>query len=262
MGSFYTRVIRVQGGMLLAGALALGLGSGCVTLDQQFSQKSHAEGARLYNAGDYDGAAGAYTNATKKEPRDYKAYYYLGCSYDATKAWEKAIHAYKTSLDVMALTFQGQHDQDFRLKVLDGLSQSIARSDTRQVELDLAERQSRTKHEAEPYFLVAKIYRYSGDADLAVENYNKANLMDPENVAYVRELGLYFEQIGQQQKAEPALRRAYSLGAHDEQVTAAMRRIGVIPGPAIKPQAQLVQPVVPQGPIPEVKLSGASTTSN
>src|SRR5262249_18056012 len=155
-------------------------------------------------------------------------------------------------LDVMALTFAGQHDEAFRLKVLDGLAQSIARSDTRQVELDLAERVSRTKHEAEPYFIVAKIYRYSGDADLAVQNYNKANLMEPDNVAYIRELGLYFEQLGQAQSAEPALRRAYSLGAHDDQVTAAMRRIGVIPGPAIKPQAQLEQPVIPQGPLPEV----------
>ena len=58
----------------------------------------------------------------KAEPRDYKAYYYLACSYDAQGDSEKAIHAYKTSLDVMALTFAGQHDGDFRQKVLDGLT--------------------------------------------------------------------------------------------------------------------------------------------
>ena len=239
-------------GIVLAGAI--GLVGGCVSLDQHFSQKSHVEGNRLYAAGDYDGAAGAYRNAVKAEPRDYKAYYYLGCSYDAQNDSEKAIHAYKTSLDVMSLTFAGQHDGEFRQKVLDALARSIARGPGRQTELDLAEKEARTKHEAEPYFLVAKIYRYSGDADMAVENYNKAALMDPNDVHVIRELGLYYEQLGQAQRAEPALRRAYALGATDNEVTGAMRRLGIIPGPAIKAQRDLAQPVMPNGPIPDVQI--------
>jgi tetratricopeptide (TPR) repeat protein len=245
-----SNITRWTGMMVVAGALGLA-GTGCVTLDQHFSQKSHVEGARLYNVGDYDGAAGAYQNAIKAEPRDYKAYYSLACCYDAQKDYEKAIHAYRTSLDVMALTFAGQHDGDFRLKVLDGLAKSIAHGATHQTELDLAEKDARTKHEAEPYFLVAKIYRYSGDADSAVENYNKAAMMEPDNVHIIRELGLYFEQLGQMQRAEPALRRAYALGADDAEMTAAMRRLGIIPGPAIKAKKDLVQPVMPQGPIPD-----------
>lgn len=254
-------VVRWTKTAAVVGALALA-GTGCVTLDQQFSTKSHLEGARLYNAGDYDGAAGAYRNAVKAEPRDYKAYFYLGCSYDARKDYEKAIHAYRTSLDVMSLTFAGQHDEDFRLKVLDALARSIAHGATHQSELDLAEKDARTKHEAEPYFLVAKIYRYSGDADLAVENYNKAALMDRENVHIIRELGLYFEQLGQAQRAEPALRRAYALGATDKETTDAMRRLGIVPGPAIKAQKDLVQPVIPQGPIPEVTLPKLSSSDS
>ncbi|HZZ42951.1 MAG TPA: tetratricopeptide repeat protein [Tepidisphaeraceae bacterium] len=249
-------MIRLLRTFSVVGLMSLA-GTGCVTLDQHFSQKSHVEGARLYNAGDYEGAAGAYLNALKAEPRDYKAYYSLACCYDAEKDYEKAIHAYRTSLDVMALTFAGQHDGDFRLKVLDGLAQSIAHGATHQTELDLAEKEARTKHEAEPYFLVAKIYRYSGDADSAVENYNKAVLMDPDNVAYIRELALYYEQLGQTQRAEPALRRAYGMGADDAQMKAALRRLAIIPGPAIKPQKDLVQPVMPQGPIPDVVAPAA-----
>lgn len=237
--------------IVVAGGLAF---SGCVSLDQHFSQKSHVEGNRLYAAGDYDGAAGAYRNAVKAEPRDYKAYYYLACSYDAQKDSEKAIHAYKTSLEVMSLTFAGQHDGDFRQKVLDALARSIARGPGRQTELDLAEKQARTRHEAEPYFLLGKIYRYSGDADLAVDNYNKAAMMDREDVNIIRELALYYEQLGQAQRAEPALRRAYALGATDTEVTTAMRRLGIIPGPAIKSQKDLIQPIMPPGPLPEVTL--------
>jgi tetratricopeptide (TPR) repeat protein len=234
-------------------------GTGCVSLDQHFSQTAHQTGNKLYNAGDYDGAAGAYQNAIKAEPRDYKAYYYLGCSHAAQKDWEKAIHDYRTSLDVMSLTFAGQHDGDFRLKVVDGLAQAIARgTNTHQAELDAAEKDARTRHEAEPYFLVAKIYRYSGDADSAVENYNKATLMDPQNVAYIRELALYFEQLGQVQRAEPALRRAYALGATDKEVQAAMRRVGIIPGPALKAQKDLAQPVLPEVTMPKLTSSDSA----
>lgn len=244
---------------VVAGLFAFA-GTGCVTLDQHFSQKSHVEGARLYNAGDYDGAAGAYLYAIKAEPRDYKAYYYLACCYDAQKDYEKSIHDYKTSLDVMSLTFAGQHDEQFRLKVLDALAQSIVRGATHQTELDLAEKEARTKHQAEPYFLVAKIYRYAGDADSAVENYNKAALMDPNDVNIIRELALYYEQLGQAQRAEPALRRAYALGANDTQVENAMRRLNIIPGPAIKEQKDLTQPIIPQGPLPEVSLPKLSSS--
>lgn len=261
MTSLIPGIVRWTKMAAVVGALALA-GTGCVSLDQQFSQKSHLEGARLYNAGDYDGAAGSYRNAVKAEPRDYKAYYYLGCSYDAQKDYEKSIHAYKTSLDVMSLTFAGQHDEDFRLRVLDSLAKSIAHGATHQTELDLAEKQARTKHEAEPYYLVAKIYRYSGDADSAVENYNKAAMMDRENVHIIRELALYFEQLGQAQRAEPALRRAYALGATDKETTDAMRRLGIIPGPAIKAQKDLTQPVIPQGPLPEVTLPKLSASEN
>jgi tetratricopeptide (TPR) repeat protein len=258
MTSLIPGIVRWTATATVLGALALA-GTGCA-LDQHFSQTAHVEGARLYNAGDYDGAAGAYRNAVKAEPRDYKAYYYLGCSYDAQRDNEKAIHAYRTALDVMSLTFKGQHDGDFRQKVLDSLARSIARGPTRQTELDLSEQQARTKHEAEPYYLVAKIYRYSGDADKAVENYNKANLMDPNDVNIIRELGLYYEQLGQAQRAEPALRRAYALGATDKETTDAMRRLGIIPGPAIKAQKDLAQPVIPPGPLPEVTLPKLSSS--
>jgi Flp pilus assembly protein TadD len=257
MTNLVSGIVRLTQVAVVAGAFAA---TGCVALDQKFSQKSHVEGARLYNAGEFDAAAGAYRNAIKTEPRDYKAYYYLACSYDAQKDFEKAIHAYKTSLDIMKLTFAGRQDDDFRMRVLDGLARSVARGTSHQVELDVAEKDARTRHEAEPYYLVAKIYRYSGDADSAVENYNKAAMLAPDNVDIIRELGLYFEQLGQAQRAEPALRRAYALGASDAEVTGAMRRLGIIPGPAIRAQKDLVQPVMPQGPLPDVTLPRLTTS--
>ena len=51
------------------------------------------------------------------------------------------------------------------------------------------------------------------------------------------------------------LRRAYAINPNDEQVAAALRRIGVVPGPSLKDRNALATPPVPLGPIPEVDWS-------
>ena len=49
------------------------------------------------------------------------------------------------------------------------------------------------------------------------------------------------------------LRRAYRLNTQDEEVAAALLRLGVVPGPAILSATELSKPKVPLGPIPQVK---------
>ncbi|MBV8782448.1 MAG: hypothetical protein JO353_13715, partial [Phycisphaerae bacterium] len=55
---------------------------------------------------------------------------------------------------------------------------------------------------------------------------------------------------------------AYALNSTDNQVNAALRRIGIIPGPSIMDQDALAKPLLPRGPLPEVDLGKVFTGSN
>jgi Tfp pilus assembly protein PilF len=246
----YTRFI--VGSFLIAG-MFLSIG-GCADV-VTYAKDSRREGVKYYNAGAYTDAAGAFRNAIRQEPRDYKSHYYLGASYEQLHQYQQAIQAYKSSLDVMDTTLAGKNDPDFRSRVMDGLASAISKSDERDVEMNKIETAARTNATGENYLLLAKVYRYSGDADLAVDAYNRAMLLDPNDINIAKEYGLYLEQLGQPTRAEVPLRRAYAIDPTDTQVAAALRRIGVVPGPAIKSEDQLAKPALPNGPIPDVDWS-------
>ena len=79
-----------------------------------------------------------------------------------------------------------------------------------------------------------------------------------DSVKYIR---LYLEQLGQTKRADGELRRAYTLNSKDEEVAAALRRLGVVPGPSLKGEDGLEKPVLPLGPLPEVDLTTSSKQS-
>ncbi len=60
----------------------------------------------------------------------------------------------------------------------------------------------------------------------------------PKDFTLLKEYGLYLEQLGQNQKAETVLRQAYSRDSQDDQVNAALRRVGVVPGPSVRTESQ------------------------
>ncbi len=213
------------------------------------------KGIALYKQGEYADAAGSFRNAIREDPRDYQSHYYLGASYAGLGQTQQAIQAYKSCLDVMKTTLAGQEAHAFKLQVLDALAQSIAKSTNRNEELDILQKHAVASQSAQDYQVMAKISRYSGDADTAIDNYNRAALLDPKDFDVAKEYGLYLESLGQTQRAETPLRKAYALNQNDQEVVAALRRIGVVPGPAIKAQNDLAKPAVPQGPIPEVDWS-------
>jgi tetratricopeptide (TPR) repeat protein len=74
---------------------------------------------------------------------------------------------------------------------------------------------------------LAKVYRYTGDADAAVDAYNKAVLMGPQNFPLAKEAGLYDQSLGQTQRATFALKKAYAVSSDDVQVNGALRQLGV-----------------------------------
>ena len=208
-------------------------------------------GIRQYNAGEYTEAAGTFRNATRQDPRDYQSYAYLGDSYQQLGQNQQSIQAYKASLDTAKRTLQGREDAAFRARTLDGLAGAIAKSGN--TEIDAAQQAANSGGNGEAWFLMAKVHRNLGDADSALDAYNRAALMSPKDFYVIKDYGLYLEQVGQQQQAEKQLRKAYTLNAKDADVVAALRRIGVVPGPSLYDANALSKPAVPKGPIPPAR---------
>ena len=232
----------------VAGGLASG---GCAEVVAS-SKHSREEGGKLYAEGSYVEAAGAYRNAIRKDPTDYRAYYGLGQSYDATKSYHQAIQAYKTALDVQKRTLPGREDEAMRVKIIDALAQSMATGYDRTLQDTGSPDKPQT---AEAKYIQAKAFAYMGDADSAIDTYQQAALLDKKDFAIAKDYGLYLEQIpGMRDGAAKQLKRAYQLNHKDPEVLAALRRIGVVPGPSLKEQEQLANPSVPKGPLPEVDV--------
>ena len=208
-------------------------------------------GIRQYNAGEYTDAAGTFKNATRQDPRDYQSYAYLGDCYQQMGQQQQAIQAYKASLDTAERSFAGREDAAFRARTLDGLAGAIAKSG--EVEINSAQQAANSGANGEGWFLMAKIHRNVGDADSALDAYNRAALMGPKDFFIAKDYGLFLEQIGQAKPAEKMLRRAYTINSRDADVVAALRRIGVVPGPSLYEQSALAKPAVPKGPIPPAR---------
>jgi Tfp pilus assembly protein PilF len=208
-------------------------------------------GIRQYNAGEYSEAAGTFRNATRQDPRDYQSYSYMGDCYQQMGQSQQAIQVYKTSLDTAQRTLQGRDDPAFRARTLEGLAGAIAKSG--EVEIDAAQQAAQSGSNPEAWFLMAKVHRNLGDADSALDAFNRAALLGPKDFYVAKDYGLYLEQIGQTQPAEKQLRKAYSLNAKDADVVAALRRIGVVPGPSLYDANALAKPAVPKGPIPPAR---------
>ncbi|HRK31706.1 MAG TPA: tetratricopeptide repeat protein [Tepidisphaeraceae bacterium] len=245
----------------LLSTVALGVVGGCADV-VTYSKDSRREGIELYNRQAYADAAGAFRNAVRQNPRDYRSYYYLGAANEQLGQYQQALAAYKTSYQVIDTTMEGKQDPEFRYRVLNGWASAIATGDNTDVELNAIELRARTRGQTDDNYILARVYAQRGDHDSAIEAYERAVNIDPNNFHYVREAGLYLESISQQQRAIPLLKRAYSLDNTDTQVTAALSRLNIVPGPSLKAESQLARPLVPKGPIPELPLYNTGGLSN
>ena len=236
---------------MVLGGLAVGH-VGCSTSNfLTYAQDARQKGIEQYRNHDYENAAGSFRSATRQDPRDYKSFYFLGACYDAVGSHQQAAQAYQSSLKVMELTLEGKKDAEFRARAIDGLGISLAKGHDRSAQIAMPQP---GKRPAEDAWLQAKVHRYSGDADAAVQSYNEAALQDPNDFYIAKDYGLYLEELGQARQADIQLRRAYRLNSADEQVATALRRVGTVPGPALKQKEELAKPPVPRGPLPELKV--------
>lgn len=207
-----------------------------------YSRDAQRAGMKLYNEANYADAAGAFKNSVRQNPQNYEGHYYLGASYEKLQQYQQAIAAYKTARQTIVLSVEGRHDDEMKQKILNGIASTIARSDPRNIELDAAQQAAENQGTADNWFILAKVFALRGDPDSAVDAYNRALLLEPNNFYVAKDFGMYLDRIGQTDRAQATLRRAYSLNNDDAEVGAALRRMGVIPGPSLSDESRFGPP--------------------
>lgn len=254
------------GCLLLAGMLA----GGCTT-DQPIltnQRKARIEGVTLYNRADYENAAGAFRNAVKTDPRDYRSFCYLGMTYERLGNFQQAIQSYKSALKVMRETPAGRDDRDFRQITMNMLAGCIRKSDQNHLEQDLLTKQAAnlkadSRERAEDYFLLAKIERYRGDADSALLSYFKGSELDRDDFWLQKEAGLYMMQLGKTKTAVKPIQRANQLGSRDTEILAAMRQLKLEPPASLTNESQnQLRPALEPRPLPPVDLKVGENAPN
>jgi Tfp pilus assembly protein PilF len=245
---------------LIALFATLTLIAGCQQEIISHNPESRAAGEKEYNAGQYADAAGSFKNAIRVDPRDYRSQYGLAQCYEKMGQHQNAIQAYKASLDAQERTLAGKDDKAQQLRTINALAASISASDNRDAEVDVLDKQAKASNKPIDWLLLAKIYQNRGDADSALDAYNRAAIKDPTDFVVLKEYGLYLEQLGEAQRAQTQLRKAYGVNPNDAQVNAALYRLHVVPGPGLKEESQLAKPGIPSGPLPP--LSGYKSNTS
>lgn len=263
----FTRLFGHQlGRRILATAVVIVLGAGCAEI-VTYSNQSNEQGEKLYAAGQYKEAAGAFTNATQQNPRHYKAFYNLGQSYEQLGRERQALQSYRTGLEVMSTSDLGRKDAEFRDKLVAAEAQCIAKSATRDAEVTTLQQHAEQSGRALDWYVLATTYAEVGDADNAIDAYDRALLASNSTDAQIaKAYGLYLAQLNQNKRAEVVLVKAYQLKQTDEQVNAALRKVGIVPGPSLLEPDHLSRPFIPKGPLPELELqikdSKSASTGN
>lgn len=241
------RRAKIIGSIVLASIVLGGCGE-YVT----FSKQSRRQGIEYLQSNQTEEAKGAFRDAVRQNPRDYESYYYLATIYEKEAAFAQAVTNYRTSLSVQNVTSLGREDVEFKLKTIDGFARCLAKLDTNDSEINRLVEVANSSTSGDEWLVLAKTFAYRGDADSAIDAYAKAAQQAPKSFYVAKAQGLYLEQVGHKPLAEQALRRAYRLDPTDEEVNTALRRLGIIPGPALKDESEMVRPPLPSGPIPDL----------
>ena len=224
--------------------------SGVITYGDRYRE----QGIKRYRADDYLQAKGAFDEAVEQNPSDAANHYWLGESLLALGQPGNALRSLRTGLRVRRLTDENRQAVQLRGDLADATGRAIAASPNGTSELQRLEAEARESQDVDLYLAVASAHRQLGDADNAIDAYDTTLALAPEDGPISKEYGLYLRELGQADLATPVLIRAYDADPEDEEVTAALREVGVVPGPSLRPRSRLSRPPVPKGPLPEFKV--------
>lgn len=242
--------------------VALALAVGCAEVIT-YSNRAVEQGDKLKAEGQTEAAAGAYRSATQQNPRNYTAFFRLGECYQELGREQQALQSFRTALDVMPAVDPRSKAPDevarvaTRDKLVDGLANCVAKSSSRDAELAALVAKADASNKPLDHYVVARTSDELGDADAAIDAYDRAVAAtgDSPDRAILKRYGLYLARIGQNAKAEATLRKAYALTPEDAEINAALRNLGVVPGPSLLAPGQLHKPVMPKGPLPELEVN-------
>lgn len=245
---------RLAGSALLAGGLLFGGISlvGCADA-VTFSRSETIAGRTHLEEGDPESATVIFANMTRRNPRDHRAHYYLGVSRMDSGRPREAIRSFRDGLAVIDLTPRGKADDHFRFMLVDALSEALAEYDADGSQLAQIEKVS--KGDQTLKLLIAMTYAKGGRPDNAIAAFEGAMALDRQNPEVAKQFGLYLESLEQDEAATKVLRRAYALDTTEEEVAAALLRLGIVPGPSLVSRLDLATPAVPLGPLPEIRIA-------
>ena len=254
-------VVRLGRRMMAAAVVIVASGTGCAEMIT-YSNQSNEQGEKLLAQGQYQDAAGAFNNATQQNPRHYKAFYNLAQTYEKMGREQQALQSYRTGLEVMSTSDLGKADTVYREKFVSGLASCVANSASKDAEVTALVQKAERSGLAIDWYVVARTYAEMGDADNAIDAYDRAVLAsNSSDVQIAKSYGLYLTRINQTRRAEVVLVKAYQLNQFDEEVNDALRKIGVVPGPSLLEPDRLSRPFIPKGPIPELELQVKESNS-
>lgn len=240
--------------MLAASIAVVSFGAGCAEI-LTYSNQANEKGEKLMLSGQYEDAAGAFANATQQNPQNYKAFYNLGKAYENMHRDQQALQAYRTGLDVMRTSEDGKRDLAFRDKLVTALASCVAASEFRDAEIGALRAKADRDGAPVDWYVLARTYAELGDADNAFDAYDRALIASQSTDAPIaKQYGLYLLQVNQAKRAEVVLRKAYQLNPEDVEVIAALRKVGIVPGPSLLEPDQLSRPFIPKGPLPELEI--------
>jgi Tfp pilus assembly protein PilF len=235
---------------------------GCTSMGEYvtYSVQSRSEGVKLMEAGNDEAALGAFSDAAKQNPRDYQSRYFLGVLHAKNKREQFANESFLTSLLVAPETAEGRNDAAFRTRTANAYADFLSTASAREIFLNTLEEKARERNQPGLWQTLARTYELRGDADLAIEAYDRAVLVAPGDFDIHKSSALYLLALKQNTRADARLRRAYQLNQNDEEVLAGLRQLNIVPGPSLLTENQLAKPIMPKGPLPEVEINVRDST--
>jgi tetratricopeptide (TPR) repeat protein len=237
--------------VLAAATVAACFAGGCANA-LTTSTSDRTRGVVALEEGDHQAAGEIFAELARRNARDYRSLYHLGQAREAAGRDIEALRAYRQAFDAMPLTHRGQEDETYRGMIIAELAEALAVSDTSGVQLAQYER--RSKGDKHLKLLVAETHAAAGHPDAALGAYRSALQLDRNDPTIAKSYAFYLARLDMEAEALEAFKRAYALAPSDDEVSYALRQRGVVPGPSLRSKNDLVRPVVPVGPLPEVKL--------
>ena len=232
---------------LVAAAIALSLSAGCGNIA---AQGKNAEGARLFQQGDYQAALRQFQEATQDDPTNADAYYNLASTYHrlGTAQKQQSYLDQARNLYNQCLDRQPNHRDCYR-----GLAVLLAEQGRTEEAFRLVETWvDRQPQSADAKIELARLFEEYGDRKAAREHLLEALTVEPDNSRALAALGKIREDMGERSEALKNYQRALAQDNRQPQLAARVASLQSALGPTSPVTLPASVPTLPDGLGPQV----------